>query len=194
MKQFLDFHLDFFTWWAITMEMELKSLFLTTFLWSHLSNYLHIVTLGDPETSVLLPLPRRAWFQFLLDSAQQRPPGLPYGRALPAKRWDSCSFPQSISEKALTGGKDSGNGTNVKERASCSSGRVLPVPCLDPACLGLSRKGTRRWSRQRHEIRSAKMTFQGDPGTQGPKLSFGAGGYCGHGGSRSICEFTPPST
>lgn len=52
MKQFLDLHLDFFTWWAITMEMELKCLFLTTFLWSHLSNYLHTVTLGDPETDV----------------------------------------------------------------------------------------------------------------------------------------------
>lgn len=66
MKQFLDLHLDFFTWWAITMEMELKCLFLTTFLWSHLSNYLHTATLGDPETSVLLPLPRRAWFQLQL--------------------------------------------------------------------------------------------------------------------------------
>lgn len=146
MKQFLDLHLDFFTWWAITMEMELKCLSLTTFLWNHLSNYLHTVTLGDPETSVLLPLPRRAWFQLLLGSAQPRPPGLPYARALPARRWDSCSFPQSISEKALTSEKDSGNGKNVKERAFCSSGRVLRVPCLDPAGLVLSGKHTQRWS------------------------------------------------
>lgn len=137
MKQFLDLHLDFFfIWRAITMVMELRSLFLTTFLWNHLFNYLHTVTLGGP--------PRRLCFSLYQGVLDFSPSCILHGRGIQVslhmpglfQQWaETLRLPTIHPRKGTREWKRSEKGKSVKERAFCSPGTVLSVACLHPAAL-----------------------------------------------------------
>lgn len=119
MKQFLDLHLDFFlldelspwrwNWNACSWQRFCEAICLiicTLRLWETLRRLCFSLYQEGRDFS-------SSWVLHSGGLQVSHMPGL-----FPARRWDSCSFPQFISEKALTSGKDSGNGMNVKERAS----------------------------------------------------------------------------